>query len=793
MKLFFLKAWRDLKRKKIRSIPIFIVIIIGGIASIMYSNIYVTWFEATNASWGNQRYHHLLVTVTPMDAKNLTRIVNQVKINTNLDPDFEIRSFLEVKVSKDTGGSGITTQLYGINGTRPLHVDMLYYYSDETLDKSSSPNVSVVDKYTAELNDWQIGSNLIISGIEGVEPFTVSTIAHVDSPEYLVAPGAAAAEFFDFWSGPVIWMRYTDLLSITNNEIQANQMVFHFKDPSKRNLFLGELITVLGEENVINTEGRNWYIEVVGLELLGMGVIMAIAFTGIAAILLFIVLKRIIEEELPTLGLFKSLGFTNRELIISTIIYSLIISLIGGIIGSICGAIVGISLSDYMIFELAGIKKLPTVGGISPISLLPAVCYFLLTCILTTMGSLFAVRKIFKMRPLDAMKPKAKFDPGKLTYVERIVTKFRSLSPLTKFSIRSLFQDKRKSIFILAGIFLATFISFFGTNVTFNYYSGFDKQINYYQNWDIQVIFRNYQNESQISTILQENAGLINENEPAVLVPFRFSEDLSRIYSLTGLVTNSNMRRFDNNIFPAEGELAITKDLALKFKVGTGDDINIKVFNATHTLTIGNVLNDLSGSGIYCTIDTARMLAGLDNSDSNILFIKATDPDQLSSKLELESDVHKVINKNDLKETIELINNLTMLLISLALFAGLLVGVSIAVTIVSISISERKHDFISFRALGVSNKELFNTILLELIIAGIGGLVFGFIGSLFLTNALYDFAATVGVILIFELSPVSIGITIANVGLGIVLATYFSLRSLFRTSISEETVSRIIG
>jgi len=795
MKLFFLKAWRDLKRKKIRSIPILIVIIIGGIASIMYSTMYVTWLEATNVSWGDHKYHHLLVTVNPMDAANLTRLVNQAKTNSGLNPDFEVRSFLEVKVSKEAGDSWITTRLYGVNSSRPLSVNSLYYHTGaiETLFKSSTPNASVVDQYTAKLNDWLVGGTLTISVDAEVDPFIVNTVAHVDSPEYMVAPGAAAAEFFDFWSGPVIWMRYTDLLGATNNEAQANQLVFHFDDPSKKNMFLVELLTVLGEENVLKIEGRNWYIEVIGLEMLGMGVIMAITFSGIAAILLFIVLKRIIEEELPTLGLFKSLGFTNRELTISAVFYSLIISLIGGIIGSICGAIIGISSSDYMIFEMSGIKKLPMVQAISLISLLPAVGYFLLTCILTTIGSLFAVRKIYKMRPLDAMKPKAKIEPGKTTFFEQIVSRVRQLSPLTKFSIRSLFQDKRKAFFVLAGIFLATFISFFGTTAAFNYLTGFDKQINYYQNWDVQVIFRNYQNESQISALLLKNSGHINESESAVLVPIRFSKDLSRIYSLTGLVPDSNMRRFDKDIFPAEGELAITKDLALKFDVGMGDSISIEAFG-THSLTIGNILNELSGSGIYSTINTARMLAGIDNTnDSNALFIKTSDPDPLSEKLEVESDVYKVINKNDLIETISLVNDLTMLLVLLALFAGLVVGVSITVTIVSISISERKYDFVNFRALGVSNMEIFTTILWELVITGIGGIVIGFLGSFFMINVLFDWASTLGVTLIFELSPVSIVITIANVCLGIVLATYLSLRSLFRTSISEETVSRIIG
>ena len=294
--------------------------------------------------------------------------------------------------------------------------------------------------------------------------------------------------------------------------------------------------------------------------------------------------------------------------------------------------------------------------------------------------------------------------------------------------------------------------------------------------------------------MLQDNSDQISESELAVLVPIRFSQDLSRIYSLTGLIPNSNMRRFNNDIFPEEGELAITKDLALKFKVQTGDNISIKVSNVTHSVLIGNILNELSGSGIYSTIDTARMLAGIENTNNaNALFIKTSDPDSLSDKLEVESDVYKVINKNDLIETIGLVNDLTILLVWLALLAGLVVGVSITVTIVSISISERKYDFVNFRALGVSNREIFKTILWELVITGVGGVIFGFLGSLFMIDTLFDWVATLGMTLIFELSPVSIVITIANVCLGIIIATYFSLRSLFRTSISEETVSRIIG
>ena len=794
MKLFFKKAWRDLKRKKIRSIPIIIVIIIGGFTSIMYGNMYIEWAEATKASWGDLKYHHLQVTVKPKDVENLTQSIIQAKLASKLDPDFEVRSFLDARLTTEKNDSWTNVRIYGINSSRPLHVDKLYYYTGavDTIYNSNAPNVTVIDQYSADLNNWQIGGTFTISLGDQAESFEVNTIALVDSPEYVIVPGAAT-EFFEFWDGPVLWMRYLDLLKASNNTAQANQLVFHFNNPSKKNLFLTELLNELGADNVLNIEGRNFYVETIGIEMFGMAAIMMFTFSGIAGVLLFIVLKRFVEEETPTMGLFKSLGFTNREVLTSALFYSLIISFIGGVIGSISGAAIGIGMSDYLIYEFAGLKKLPTVQTFSLISFLPAVGYFLFTCILTAIGSLFAVRKIFTMRPVDAMRPKTTFQPGKTSWIEKVIQKFRLISPLTKFSLRSIFQAKRKAFFILLGIFLATFISLFGSTITVNYQTGFDKQINYYQNWDVHVIFSEYQTSTEISTLLQDLSD-IDKHEPTVLVPIRFSDDLSRIYSLTGLAPNSVMRQFDNDIFPEEEELIISKDLALKFKVGIEDSIKFDAYGVNHSLTICNIINELSGSGIYGTIETARMLAGIEGTDlANGLFIQTTNPGDIAKALEQEAVVYKVINKQDLVETISLINNVTMLITYVALFGGLLVGVSIAVTIVSISISERKYDFVNFRALGVSNKEIFSTVLLELIITGIGGIVLGIIGSIWMINAIFDFAASIGVILIFELSPVSLVLTIANVILGIILATYLSLRSLFRTSISEETVSRIIG
>ncbi|MFX0124976.1 MAG: hypothetical protein ACFFAE_15195, partial [Candidatus Hodarchaeota archaeon] len=98
MKLFLRKAWRDVKSKKLRSIPIIIIITIGSIITILYSALYFNWIEVENSSWIDHRYHHLLITTERMDITNLTLIVNQVKEELNIGFEFEFRDFHELQV-----------------------------------------------------------------------------------------------------------------------------------------------------------------------------------------------------------------------------------------------------------------------------------------------------------------------------------------------------------------------------------------------------------------------------------------------------------------------------------------------------------------------------------------------------------------------------------------------------------------------------------------------------------------------------------------------------------------------
>ncbi len=796
MRIFFRKAWRDVKNKKLRSIPIIIVITIGSTITILYSALYFNWLEIENSSWIDHRYHHLLITTKQMDKSNLTLLVEQVKEDLNIDLEFELRDFHELPAGESGSESQVTTHIYAVRNEELL-VDKLYYHEGykDTLHESSDSNIAVVEKLTAELQGWEINDELQVFTSSGILNLTV--IAMADSPEFMLSPGIVTDFYGSSWDGPVIWTKFQDWEYHMNSSNQANQIAIYFHKPSMSNRFLEEFLIAMsqkyGTESVIQYSGRDAFLLSIAPTFSGMALILSFVFAIIAGIMLFIVLKRVVEEEITTLGVFKALGFTNREIVTSAVIYSWLIGLIGGSIGVAIGLISSLNFGGFYT-DLAGIKKLPSVTQISSILLLlPTIGFICLIGFFTTTGSLLACRRILQMTPIEAIRPQAAYKPARPAYIERLIMKGKILSPLTKFSIRSVFQEKRKAFFIIFGIILATTISFFGSTAGTSFTGGIDKQFEFYQTWDMQITLNNYQNSSQIKSMLENLTW--DYYEPFILIPIRLKQDMTQKYAITGLEPNTTSRNFDTGGVPGYLNVVITKDLANKLNLKIGENLSIiDMQGINRELEVENILNEFTGGGLYTSIDTARWLAGIADTDyANGIYIHTLNSKLVEETLRENPTVNEIIIKDELAKSVREGMIVGYAFMLAAMSAGLIVGVAIAVSVVSISISERKYDFVNFRALGVSNREIFRTVLLELVITSICGILIGFITGGLLVNFIFEWAAEYGVVFVMEITPFSIGLSVLNVLIGINLAVYLSLRSLFRSSISEETVSRIIG
>ena len=795
MNIYLLKAIREIKRKKTRSIPIIIIIMVSGIATIMYANIYFSFNNFLVNMWEGNHYHNLLLTTNPSSPDNLSKLVTETVKDTGITPKYEIRSFYEGKLfsNKNLDANILSIRIIAVNVSHDLEVDQLIYYEGISLNNSNISHPMVVDKANANKNGWEIGDTFKVYFENQTTYFTI--VGLVESPEYIDQPKIDSV-FLGNWINPVIWISLNDVNKPIT--LKTNQIAIYFDHPDEKNIFLTRLLANDQSKIIIFIEGRNTYFETEKLIFFSIWILSSIIFIATSIILVYIVISYLVEEERQSLGVLLALGFNSKEIVFSFFFFSLILSLIGGFLGCLFGILIGIQIVSNIF--TADLRAIPSVGALSTYTIFFSIFYLLLIIITITCTSIVSCRKILNITPLESIRPNLNLQPGNKVLIEKLLDKLHFfLPPLTRFSLRSVFRKRRKAIFGIIGIALATTVTLFGSFM----YIGYGDNLNYYfsenEKWDVQIIFNdNVKINSSNAFTIFENFNIhsdIQQIEPFIITIIRFESDMSRTYTLIGIQDNSSMRKFNGIGSPDPGSLYVTIDIAKRLDISKNDPVTIiDATGQSNQLKISYILTEISGNGLYTSIDTARSLThNNDSSFINGVYLKTSDPEKVKNFLTGNILFKEIILKEDLISMAKNTQNQQITSFELSFLIGLITGLAISVIIISISISERMRDFINFRAIGISNWEIFRNVILEIFIISIGGTFFGLLGGIWILNSLFDFMASIGVSYVANYSIPTLIVPIMNILLGITLSTFLSLHSLFKASIAESTVSRAIG
>ncbi|WP_323786517.1 FtsX-like permease family protein [Thalassovita sp.] len=124
-------------------------------------------------------------------------------------------------------------------------------------------------------------------------------------------------------------------------------------------------------------------------------------FLGVAAFLLYIVISRMVQAEREQIGLLKAFGYSSWEVSFHYLKLVLVIAVLGAIVGSVAGVAAGNSLAvlyqEYYKFPFL-------VFSVDPRSFVIGFATSILTA---SVGSLFVLRKVFRLTPAVAMRPPA--------------------------------------------------------------------------------------------------------------------------------------------------------------------------------------------------------------------------------------------------------------------------------------------------------------------------------------------------------------------------------------------------
>lgn len=479
--------------------------------------------------------------------------------------------------------------------------------------------------------------------------------------------------------------------------------------------------------NITYTE----YVEDTG-SIASLAKVFPIIFFAVAVLISLVSMNRMVEDDRNEIGTLKSMGFTNKHIIIKYLMFAFLATLIGSSLGSVLGAIFipSIISSIYaMLFTLC------------PIYLNMETIYYILgngiifICVLGT--TFITVNKVLMEKPSELMRPKAP-KSGKRVFLEKIKFIWSKLSFSDKVTVRNLFRYKRRAFVTVLGVAGCTALMMCGFGVKDSIIDIPDRQFGKVFTFDAMVYVNDYNHESDkiifendkiTASILLQNINIEVDERKATMFVIDKNEDSDKFVRLYDYDTNEKYELKHNKI-------SVTKKLAELENINVGD---ILTFNDKN-----NVLYEYEVSSIvenymehYIFIDSESYELSGQDFKPNTMCIQTID---LNSEEELELtkellESEKVISISYVSQLVDKVNNmlksLDKVVLILIVLASLLSFV-VLFNLSSINIHERKREIATLKVLGFYHKEVDSYISKENIILTIIGIAFGLVLGNFL-------------------------------------------------------------
>lgn len=583
-------------------------------------------------------------------------------------------------------------------------------------------------------HNLKIGDSIriIINGSE--REFNIC--AGVDSPEYVYVIQNGKEVLPDSEAFDIAYIQQQQIFALTNSYGLYNDVTFQLSD----GYTFDDVKTAL--EDALNKYGLTELYPVkdqlsynmLETEIAGMRSMTSsipLVFVLMADFVLYLMLKRIIEQDRTQIGTLKAFGYSNTAVLFHYVAYGAIVGFLGGLIGDL----LGYYSSDSMIALYQQYFKLPDAGKYADTA-------FLITGMILAVGggaigAFMGAKGILKLSPAEAMRPPApkivkhdflKFFPF-LQYI---------LNSGGYMALRSVLRNKMRSFVIIIGImFSFAMLTFMGS-----YDSMIDKmmisQFKDVQVYDAKVTFKAPQSyNAGIESVISIDGVTNAEGILEIPVQLKNRNKQSGIV-ITGLNEDSNLYKiFDSdkkiNLKPTSGGLILSNGLADKLEAQKGDVIYLSspmLYNDVK-ITVSDIVEQNLGQNCYMEINALGDIFNMPNTASAVV-LSTEDMSYLKSYLKEAKNVSAIEDKvTTLKNYTEFMAPYTSLIIIMEIMA-VLIAFAIIYNTATISLSERKREYATLRVMGFQSKEVSKIMGFEYWLLS----VFGILGGIPLAIAL---------------------------------------------------------
>lgn len=583
-------------------------------------------------------------------------------------------------------------------------------------------NQCIVSEDFSKANDLAVGQ--IIEPVVSGDRVKLRVAGTAKSPEYTCEIREASELMPDPERFGVVYVKKSYLQAVTDFKGAVNDisvLLYKGSDVKKVKEEMKKVLNQYGEVATIERKDQLSYSlfasDVKSLESLGK--VFPMFFFIASAVIIYITMTRMIENQRMLMGVLKALGYSNMEIMLHYQTYPLLVGILGSIIGSSLGVFfVGKTMLD--LFNTY--YRIPIDSTEFHLELvLPASMLALFFCIVAGYN---ACRKELEPVPAESMRPKAPAS-GKRIFLENIPQFWNNINFSWKIIVRNIFRYKKRSAMASVGIIFSMVLLLIALGIQDSTDHLMDMQFNAIQKFDIKVNFTKLLDIDELSYIrgIDHVAAVepVLESGMEITSGWRKKDisiiALDRKSSLYGVFDGEGQRAQ----IPGEGILLPVRLMDM-LGVNPGDKVYLRSFypgknedrDKKRVFVRGDTLQ-MIGQSAVCSTDYLNYLLkeGLVINGAYIKLEGLEYEKEVMRNLKDIMSISTVQSKSEVvANTEKVMKSMVSIIIFMVLASGIL-AFAVIYNITNINIFERRREIATLSVLGFTDGELKSLIFNE--------------------------------------------------------------------------------
>jgi putative ABC transport system permease protein len=719
------KMFRDLKENKGAYFACVVIITIGLMFFTAFSIVVENLYSAQENFYREQNFADSFAEVKAMPLSEVSKLqaIEGIKdIEGRLSKEVQVLNF----ASKNTfskkkiashSEENIYLRLFSIDPKKTNPINGVFLEQGSALDNNSL-NIWVDSKFFVA-NNLELGDTLEIIA-EGKKR-TLRIVGTGNNPEFIYALRNVSDLFPNPETFGIAYLPHDMMKMLFAESSTVNNLVFTLEQGADYQEVEEHLKAKLKPYGLISMYPRKDQVSHMLLtqeltSLKGMSQSMPVIFLAVACMILYIMLKRTIENQRGQIGILKAFGYTQKEILCHYLSFALTVGLCGGILGGISGSLLAAPLTT--LYE--------TFFSIPGVSTEFSFSYLLMSIFLTLIFTLFAgyqgCKGILQLEPAEAMRPPAP-PIGKNIFLEKISFFWQTLTVQGKMSLRSMFRHPGRTLFMFLGI-MFTFALVSSPWILWDIvekmmFDQYEKIESYDAKVNLTVPLNQQQLEQEFNRLPGVKKAESRAEIPVTLKNNWYKKDLV----LMGVPSNSALYHIRNKqgqkIEPAENGILISERLASLLNAEPGTPLKLESAMAKEptkdkTVVVQGIIPQYIGLNAYMELNSLQKL--LEQGKISTTIMLRLDEQGLSALKEKYRNSTLIAGIEDkkalLRQTKELMASFSGT-IYIFLILGVIIGFAIIYNISITTVSERNRELASMMVLGMTPREVLSVITFE--------------------------------------------------------------------------------